>query len=68
MTDIVIDRLNSKKLELEERLANQNQQWGSQRKEALQYRIKKIEELIVAYNSTPSPINLAEAEEILISK
>ena len=65
MTSAVIDRLNSKKLELEERLANQNQQWGSQRKENLQYKIKKIEALITAYQSTSSPTSLAEAEEIL---
>jgi len=65
MTDAVIDRLNSKKLELEERLAGQNQQWGSQRRETLQYKIKKIEELITSYQSTPSPINLVEAKEIL---
>jgi DNA polymerase III delta prime subunit len=65
MTDAVIDRLNTKKLELEERLASQNQQWGSQRKEALQYKIKKIEELVVAYQSVASPVNLAEAKEIL---
>ena len=65
MTSAVIDRLNSKNLELEERLASQNQQWGSQRKENLQYKIKKIEKLINAYQSVFSPTNLAEAEEIL---
>ncbi|CAG8834542.1 7097_t:CDS:1, partial [Racocetra persica] len=36
-----------------------------QRGEALKYKIKKIEELIDAYQSTPPPINFSEAEEIL---
>ncbi|CAG8714474.1 12242_t:CDS:2 [Ambispora leptoticha] len=61
----VIERLNAKKIELEERLAGQNQQWGSQRKETLQHKLKKIEELITAYQSTSSPINLSETEEVL---
>src|SRR5688572_26256950 len=65
MTEAVIERLNSKKLELEERLDGQNQQWGSQRREALQYKIKKIEELIVSYRAAPLPISAAEAEIIL---
>jgi len=61
----VIERLNAKKIELEERLAGQNQQWGSQRKETLQHKLKKIEELITAYQSTSSPTNLSETEEVL---
>ena len=62
----VIERLISKKEELEERLSNLWQGGGSQRKETLEYRIKKIDELISAYQTTSTPIfNLSEAEEIL---
>ncbi|CAG8795827.1 24917_t:CDS:1 [Racocetra persica] len=64
MTEAVIDRLNAKKLELESRLSNLYH-GGSQRREALEYKIKKIEELITAYQSVPLPINLEEAKEIL---
>jgi ATP-dependent Lon protease len=61
----IIDRLNSKKEELEERLAGQYH-GGSQRREALQYKIKKIEELIEVYQlSLSNNLNLSEAEEIL---
>lgn len=61
----VIERLNAKKIELEERLAGQNQQWGSQRKETLQHKLKKIEELITAYQSPTLSVNLSETEEVL---
>jgi ATP-dependent Lon protease len=61
----VNERLNSKKEELEERLAGQYH-GGSQRREALQYKIKKIEELIEIYQlPPPSSLNLSEAEEVL---
>ncbi|CAG8447598.1 11319_t:CDS:2 [Racocetra fulgida] len=60
----VIDRLSAKRIELEVRLSNSYQN-GSQRGETLKYKIKKIEELIDAYQSTPPPINFSEAEEIL---
>ncbi|KLL04665.1 MAG: ATP-dependent protease La [Mycoplasmataceae bacterium RV_VA103A] len=60
----VIDRLSAKRIELEVRLSNSYQN-GSQRGEALKYKIKKIEELIDAYQSTSPPINFSEAEEIL---
>ena len=60
----VIERLNSKREELEERLSNLYH-GGSQRRETLQYRIKRIDDLIDAYESTPSPVDLSEAEEIL---
>jgi len=52
----VIERLISKKEELEERLSNLWQGGGSQRKETLEYRIKKIDELISAYQTTSTPI------------
>lgn len=62
----VIERLISKKEELEERLSNLWQGGGSQRKETLEYRIKKIDELISAYQIVSSPtFNLSEAEKIL---
>ena len=50
---------------MEERLAGQYH-GGSQRREALQYKIKKIEELIEVYQlSSPSNLNLSEVKEIL---
>lgn len=63
----VIDRLISKREELEERLNNLWQGGGSQRKETLEYRIKKIDELISVYQTIPVPANfdLSEAEKIL---
>src|SRR5947209_17919475 len=60
----VVNRLNNKKTELEARLSNLYH-GGSNRRETLEYKIKKIEELITAYQSTSSPTNLSEAEEIL---
>jgi ATP-dependent Lon protease len=60
----VIERLKEKKDELNKRLSGQYQ-GGSQRRESIQYRIKKIEELILVYQSTPDLINLKEAEETL---
>jgi ATP-dependent Lon protease len=60
----VIDRLNAKKSELEERL-NNLYHGGSQRRETLEYKIKKIKELITAYNSSSPLPNLSEAEETL---
>jgi len=63
----VIDKLISKREELEERLNNLWQGGGSQRKETLEYRIKKIDELISVYQTIPVPANfdLSEAEKIL---
>ena len=52
----VIERLKEKKDELNKRLSGQYQ-GGSQRRESIQYRIKKIEELILVYQSTPNLIN-----------
>ena len=60
----VVNRLNTKKSELEERLGNLYH-GGSNRRETLEYKIKKIEELITAYQSTSPPANLSEAEEVL---
>ena len=60
----VIERLNTKREELEERLSNLYH-GGSQRRETLQYRIKKIDDLTDAYQATSFPVNLSEAEEIL---
>jgi ATP-dependent Lon protease len=60
----IIDRLNAKKNDLEERLSN-TYQGGSQRGETLKYKIKKIEELITTYQSTSAQADLSEAEEIL---
>ena len=60
----VIGKLNAKREELEERLSNLYH-GGSQRKETLQYRIKKIDDLIDAYKATTSSVNLSEVEEIL---
>ena len=60
----IIKRLNSKREELEERLSNLYH-GGSQRRETLQYRIKRIDDLIDAYESKPSSVNLSEAKEIL---
>lgn len=60
----IIERLNSKREELEERLSNLYH-GGSQRRETLQYRIKKIDDLIDAYQVASFPIDLSEADEIL---
>src|SRR5579862_4381925 len=60
----VNERLNAKKDELEERLSN-SYQGGSQRGETLKYKIKKIKELIAAYQSSSPSVDLSEAEEIL---
>jgi hypothetical protein len=60
----VIERLISKKEELEERL-NNLYHGGSQRRETLEYRIKKIDELINAYQIASSPtFNLSEAKNL----
>ena len=62
----VIEGLITKKEELEERLSNLWQGGGSQRRETLEYRIKKIDELISVYKTVPtSTFSLAEAEKIL---
>ncbi|CAG8519820.1 10542_t:CDS:2 [Cetraspora pellucida] len=61
---MVLDRLNAKKVELEARLSNLYH-GGSNRRETLEYKIKKINELITAYQSTSLPTNLTEAEQIL---
>ncbi|CAG8627593.1 2782_t:CDS:10, partial [Ambispora gerdemannii] len=53
-----------KMAELENRLAGQYH-GGSQRKEALEYRINKIDELITIYQTTLSPLDLSAAEQIL---
>src|SRR5918912_245734 len=62
----VIERLISKKEELEERLGNLYH-GGSQRRETLEYRIKKIDELISTYQTIPTPttFDFSEAEGIL---
>jgi ATP-dependent Lon protease len=63
----IIERLNNKKIELEERLSCLYQ-GGSQRRETLQYKIKKIKDLIEIYQSslkTSVSVNLSEAEQIL---
>ncbi|CAG8550752.1 6111_t:CDS:2 [Gigaspora margarita] len=60
----VIDRLSAKRIELEIRL-NNSYQGGSQRRETLLYKIKKIEELIDAYQAISSPIDFSEAEKLL---
>jgi ATP-dependent Lon protease len=60
----IIEKLNSKREELEERL-NNLYHGGSQRRETLQYKIKKINDLIAAYQATSPPINLSEANKIL---
>jgi ATP-dependent Lon protease len=60
----VINRLNVKKVELEERMSNLYH-GGSQRGEILKHKIKRIEELIAAYHSTSAPADLSEAEKIL---
>jgi hypothetical protein len=60
----VINRLNTKKAELEERISNLYH-GGSQRGEILKHKIKRIEELIAAYHSTSASAELSEAEEIL---
>lgn len=60
----VIDRLNTKKLDLEERLSKLYS-GGSQRRETLEYRIKKIDELINVYRTISPPANLSDAKEIL---
>jgi len=61
----IIDRLNSKKEELEERLGSLYH-GGSNRRETLEYKIKKIEELIEIYQlSFSSNLDLPEVEEVL---
>jgi len=60
----VINRLNAKKDELGARLGSLFQ-CGSNRRETLEYKLKKIEELIIAYQSTSAPVNFPEAEKIL---
>ena len=63
--NIIIDQLNSKKEELEERLGSLYH-GGSNRRETLEYKIKKIEELIEIYQLSPSNnLNLLEVKEIL---
>ena len=65
MTNTVIERLNSKKEELEERLGSLYH-GGSNRRETLEYKIKKIEELVEIYQlSLSSNLNLPEVKEIL---
>jgi MoxR-like ATPase len=59
----VIERLESKKAELEERHAGHSG-WGSRPKEILEHKIKTIDKLIVAYQSTPPPLVLSEIEAI----
>jgi ATP-dependent Lon protease len=61
---IVIERLINKKNELEERLSNLYQ-GGSQRRENLEYKINKIEDLISAYRKSSFSLDLKEAEKIL---
>ena len=63
----VIERLKEKKDELNKRLSGQYQ-GGGQRRESIQYRIKKIEELILVYQSTPNLINLKGQKKPLTNK
>jgi hypothetical protein len=56
----VIDRLNAKKEELEEILSNLYS-GGSQRGGNLKHRIKRIDDLLDAYEATTSSVNLSEA-------
>jgi ATP-dependent Lon protease len=60
----IVERLINKKNELEERLGNLYH-GGSQRKETLEYKINKLNELISAYQANPLSLNLIEAERIL---
>ena len=65
MTEAIIERLNSKKEELEERLGSLYH-GGSNRRETLEYKIKKIEELIETYQFPYSnDLNLPEVKETL---
>jgi ATP-dependent Lon protease len=65
MAEEIIARLNSKKEELEERLSSLYH-GGSNRREALEYKIKKIEELIEVYQLPPSNnLDLSESKETL---
>ena len=65
MTEVIIERLNSKKEELEERLGSLYH-GGSNRRETLEYKIKKIEELIETYQLPYSnDLNLPEVKETL---
>lgn len=64
MSDSIIENLINKKRELEERLGKLYQ-GGSQRRENLEYKINKIENLISAYQKNSPPLDLKEAELIL---
>lgn len=61
----VIDRLNTKRTELNEREAGLWQGGGGRDRELLQYKIKKIDELITAYENTSTSLSPQEAEIIL---
>lgn len=61
----VVEKLINKKNELEERLSNLYQGGGSQRRETLEYKISKIEELISAYQTNSPSLDLTEVESIL---
>ncbi|WNE40823.1 MAG: Lon protease [Mycoplasmataceae bacterium] len=60
----VIERLVNKKNELEGRLSNLYHD-GSQRRETLEHKISKIEELISVYQVNSPLVDLSEAEQIL---
>jgi ATP-dependent Lon protease len=60
----VLDRLNAKKEELKKILSNLYS-GGSQRGGNLKHRIKRIDDLIDAYETINSSVNLLKAEEIL---
>ncbi|MCE8168071.1 MAG: AAA family ATPase [Candidatus Moeniiplasma glomeromycotorum] len=57
----IIELLESKKTELVERHAGHSG-WGSRSKEILEHKIKNIDKLITAYQSTPPPLVLSEIE------
>src|SRR3954467_2453341 len=60
----VINKLNAKKDELEFRLGNLYH-GGSNRRETLEYKLKKIEDLITAYQSNSNRVDFSETEKIL---
>ncbi|CAG8522032.1 16988_t:CDS:1 [Racocetra persica] len=60
----VIKRLKEEEKKLRERLKG-HCQWGSKQKEALQYKIQVIGQLIKIYQVAPTPLDLSAAKKIL---
>ncbi|KLL02332.1 MAG: ATP-dependent protease La [Mycoplasmataceae bacterium RC_NB112A] len=60
---MIIEELENKKAELNERLAGHSN-WGSRQKEALEYKIGIIDKLIMAYQSTSPSISQSEIEAV----